>query len=194
MLRDPTHWYLGISRERFAKLKTQGRFWQLVALSRAVNALRFVHVALLAYEHEDDSLRAGLTRFNSFFFNCALLHEALLLVQRLPKHYRNVAEFSKLHKILKDPLTSELRTSILGPVRNRLTFHFDEDEIGAQLKKTEIPPRFVAGEGETNGNVYYELADLCTLGMLLESSLEAPDALEKVEQRMADITDLQIGS
>src|SRR5439155_24410692 len=130
---NSTHWHFEVNKARFNELKTEERFWQLVALSRGVNALRFVQTALLGHESGDDSLRAKRTRFNSFFFNCALLYEALLLVQRLGKHYLDVSQFAKLREILKDPMPTELRNSGFAPLRNRLAFHFLEAEIGAHL-------------------------------------------------------------
>jgi hypothetical protein len=192
MATDSSHWHLEIDKQRFDKLKTQERFWQLVALSRAVNALRFVHAALEAHQHEEDSLRASRTRFNSFFFTCALLYEALLLVQRMGKHYRDFPAFSNLQEILKDPLAKRLRESSLAPLRNQLTFHFLEEEVGAQLNKTDMMPRFVSGQGETNADIYYELADACALAAFSEVPLDAPSAEESLGKQIAAATDLAI--
>ncbi|MBZ5629658.1 MAG: hypothetical protein LAO06_12415 [Acidobacteriia bacterium] len=182
-------WHIEINKARFNKLRTEERFWQLVALSRAVNALRFVQVALLGHEHDDNSLRATRTRYNSFFFNCALLYEALLLVERLGKNYRDFLEFEKLRQLLKDSVATELRNSSLARLRNQLTFHFLEGEIGAQLAKPDLVPRFASGQGEANADVYYELGDACALGAFAGPSLEEPAALEK---RIAEATDLAL--
>jgi len=185
-------WHIETDKAHFNELKTQERFWQLVALARAVNALRFVHVALLGHESEAETLKANRTRFNSFFFNCALLYEALLLVQRMSKHYRHYSGFENLRGILRDPIATELRESSLASLRNRLAFHFDESEIGAQMAKTDMPPRFVSGEGEANIDVYYHLADLCAVGAFAGFSLDEPDALGKLGRRIAGATDLAI--
>jgi hypothetical protein len=48
MPNDTKHWAIEIDKGSFNKLKSDERFWQLVALSRAVNALRFVQVAITA--------------------------------------------------------------------------------------------------------------------------------------------------
>lgn len=157
-------WSVEIDAARFNKLKQEEGFWQLLALSRAVNALRFVHAALLGHESESDSPRGQRTQMNSFLFNCALLYEALLLVERLCKHYRNFPDFAALHSILKDPVATELRNYSLAPVRNRLTFHFDEDEMGAQLAKPDMKPTaFSYGDGEANVDAFYGLADICAM-------------------------------
>jgi hypothetical protein len=119
-----TLWHIDTDKARFDKLKTQESFWQLVALARAVNALRFVHVSLLGHETDEETLKATRTRFNSFFFNCALLYEALLLVERLSKYYRDYSAFENLRAILKDPVATELRQSNLASLRNRLALHW----------------------------------------------------------------------
>lgn len=103
MPNDAKRWTIEIDKTGFDKLKSDEKFWQLVALSRAVNALRFVQVALLAHSEESDSLHATRTRFNSFFFTCALLYEALRLVERMCKHFHQTPEFAPLHEILKEP-------------------------------------------------------------------------------------------
>jgi hypothetical protein len=171
-------WVVEIDPAEFEKLNQQERFWQLVALARAVNALRFVHTALLRHEGQENSLDARRTSFNSFFFNCALLFEALLLVERLSKHFRDVTEFQSLRDLLKDRNVIELRKSSLAPLRNRLAFHFDEAEIGAQLLNSNMAPQFVAGQGTINKDVYYELADACALGAFSGLQLDMPGVLE----------------
>lgn len=161
-LQDSTQWNIETDTAHFDKLKTQESFWQLVTLARSVNALRFVHVALLDHKDDGDTTRANRTRFNSFFFNCALLYEALLLLERLPKHYRNVPSFEKLHEILKDPVATELRSW------------------------------FVSGEGEATTSVYYQLADVCALGVFAGFSLDEPETLKKLTKRFAEATDLAV--
>ena len=185
-------WHIDTDKARFDKLKTQESFWQLVALARAINALRFVHVALMGHETGEETLKATRTRFNSFFFNCALLYEALLLVERLGKYYRDYSGFEKLHAILKDPIARDLRESSLASIRNHLAFHFDESEIGAQMAKTDMPPRFVSGEGDTNIDVYYHLADLCAVGAFAGFSLDETNAIDHLGERIAGATDLAI--
>lgn len=188
----PRLWRIEIDKARFDKLKSDERFWQLVALSRAVNALRFVQVALLAHPRESDSLHATRTRFNSFFFTCALLYEALRLVERMCKHFRQASEFAPLHEILKDPKTTELRNANLNPLRNQLTFHFFEDEVGEQLTKNEANPHFVTGHGEANADVYYELADVCALGAFSGLQLNQPEAVEQFGELAQTATDVAV--
>jgi hypothetical protein len=189
---SPNDWTIEIDKPRFNELKSQERFWQLVALSRAVNALRFVQMPLRTHEAESDSLHATRTRFNSFFFTCSLLYEALHLAGRMRKHFHQTPEFDQLHKILKDPAATKFKQTNLNPLRNQLTFHFFEDAVGAQLVKSDLAPRFVIGQGDTNADVYYELADACALGAFSGCQLNQPGAVEQFATQAQIATDLAV--
>lgn len=184
-------WTIEIHQKRFELLKKSERFWQLVALARVVNALRFVQVPLMTSASKDTP-EAHRTRYNSFFFTSALLFDGMLLVERLGKHFHGIPEFDTgLRPLLKDSVVTDLRKLNLNPIRNTLAFHFGEDEIGAQLaKSTSIAPRFTSGMGETNINVYHELPDLCALGAFLGASLDSDDSLEKFRARIIETTTL----
>jgi hypothetical protein len=189
---DAGRWTIEIGKTRFSELKSEERFWQLVALSRAVNSLRFVQAPVLAHPDDADSAHATRTRLNSFFFTCSLLYEALLLVERMGKYFHQLPEFVPLHAILKDRAATELRNSNLNPLRNTLTFHFSEDEIGAQLIKNDASPRFVSGNGKKQQDIYYELADMCTLGAFSGLQLNQQGALEQFGAQANTVTDLAI--
>ncbi len=191
-LIDDNRWSIEIDTARFNKLKSEERFWQLVALSRAVNSLRFVQAPILAHPDESNSAHATRTRFNSFFFTCSLLYEALLLVERMGRYFHQVSEFALLHAILKDRTATELRTSNLNPLRNRLTFHFSEDEIGAQLLKSDVSPRFVSGDSRKQLDIYYELADMCTVGAFSGLQLNQQGAIKQFGEQANSVTELAI--
>jgi hypothetical protein len=108
------------------------------------------------------------------------------------KHFHHLCEFDTLQTILKDPEATKFRKSNLNPLRNRLTFHFSEGEVGAQLAKSDMTPRFVSGQGETNGDVYYELADACALGAFSGLQLNQPNSLEQFEKQTQTVTDLAV--
>ena len=71
-----------------------------------------------------------------------------------------------------------------------MTFHFGEDEVAAQLSKKDKPPRFAAGQGDTNLDVYYELADLCAVGTFSGSQVDDPDSDEKLAKLVEAVTNL----
>jgi hypothetical protein len=56
------------------ELKTEERFWQVIALARSVNALSFAHWAMVPVL-EDDSWHGKRTRTNSFFVACGIFYE-----------------------------------------------------------------------------------------------------------------------
>jgi hypothetical protein len=192
MTSDMSQWAIEIDKARFNEFKSEKRFWQLVALSRAVNTLRFVQAAIVAHPEESESLHAKRTKFNSFFFTCALLYEALRLVERMRKHFYQVPEFGPLQEILKDPTATKFRKSHLNRLRSHLTFHFFEDEIGAQLSKNDVKPQFVSGEGEKKADTYYELADVCTLGAFSGLQLNQPGAVEQFGKQAQIVTDIAV--
>jgi hypothetical protein len=157
-----TRWKIRLDKSAFDKIKTEESFWSVVALSRVINALRFVHSPLEHYQ--DDSPGALRVRYNSFFFNCALFREASLFVQKLHKHYGKSPKFQAVATIMNSKEARKLLEANLSPIRNSLVFHFDPKEIGAQLTKLELEdPIFLSAMGTTNEQVYYELADLCAI-------------------------------
>jgi hypothetical protein len=169
-----TRWKIRLDKPLFDKVKTQESFWCLVALSRVVNALRFVHSPLEHYQ--DDSPGALRVRYNSFFFNCALFREASLFVQKLHKHYGKSPEFQAVATIMNSNEARKLLEANLSPIRNSLVFHFDPGEIGAQLTKLELEePIFLSAMGTTNEQVYYELADLCAISTFSARSFPTTD-------------------
>jgi hypothetical protein len=179
-ITSTTRWTIATSRHNFNRLKKKEDFWCVVALSRAINALRFVHAALLPYA-TDDSPGAQRARFNSLLFNCALLYEASLFVQKLHKHHGNTAEFKALSAVVSSKSAKHLLQSHLSDLRNKLVFHFDITEIGKQLQELDLAePIFVSGMGDTNEHIYLELGDLCavktlTKGAFPESATDTTD-------------------
>jgi hypothetical protein len=189
---DMMRWKIVTTKEKFDILKKKEEFWGLVALCRAVNELRFVQMPLL--EHESDNSPAGMrARYNSLLFSCALFVESVLLVRKLNKYFGEMPEFQELAKVTnKSKEARELMNSGLIDLRNTLVFHFDVDEVGRQLAQLELSdPIFVLAMGKSNGQVYYELADLCavrTFGGPLPQ--DDADALTALGKRMDAISEL----
>src|SRR5579864_3124238 len=186
-----TRWKIRLDKSDFDKLKKEESFWCVVALSRVVNALRFVHSPLEHYQN--DSPGALRVRYNSFLFNCALFYEASLFVQKLHKHYGKLPEFQAMTSIMNTKEAKDLLQSNLSPIRNRLVFHFDTDEIGQQLAKLELDePVFVSAMGSTNEQTYYELADVCAMSTFSGSAFPKTDmstqALEQLIEKTTELT------
>jgi hypothetical protein len=191
-ISEMTRWKIVIKKEQFDELKKKEDFWGLVALGRAVNALRFVQMPLISHEN-DDSPAAMRAKYNSLLFSSALFVESFLLVQKLNKHFGQIPEFQELSKVTnKSKEAQDLLKSSLLDLRNRLVFHFAIDEIGKQLEQLELSdPIFVTAMGQTNGQVYYELSDLCAV-RAFSGPLPQDDAavLEAMRNRMEAASNL----
>jgi hypothetical protein len=188
-----TRWKISIDKDTFDKLKLEESFWQIVALARAVNSLRFVQTVLEPY-HDDDSPAAVLVRYNSFFFTCALLYEASKTVQYFGKHHRNLRAYKDMMAVINTHAAVNLRDSNLGEIRNKLVFHFGSDEIGIQLAKLNLDePIFVIGKGDANKHVYMELADLCVSNAFAGfAASEKPEDTQRMKDLIKQVTDLAL--
>jgi hypothetical protein len=192
-VRPETKWKFRIDKKTFDKLKNEESFWQIVALSRAINSLRFVQTVLEPF-HEDDSPAASLVKYNSFFFTCALLYEASNIVQHFGKHYRDLREYKDMKAVINTPEAVDLRNAKLGEIRNKLVFHFDYDEIGIQLAKLELEePIFVIGKGYDRKHVYMELADLCVRNAFVGfPASDKEEDIQRVKELMKRTTELAL--
>jgi hypothetical protein len=74
-------------------------------------------------------------------------------------------------------------------------FHFGIDEFGEQLKTLELnEPIFVSAMGKENGQVYYELADLCAARAFSKPlPQDGAAALAAIGQRAEATSDLIVG-
>jgi hypothetical protein len=195
LISDDVRWKIVTTEERFEQFRTQPAFWALVALGRAISALRSVQMPLLSHEN-DDSPAASRARQNSLFFSCALYAESLLLIQDLNKYFGNLPSFQELTKVTtKNAKAQDALKWSITKLRNKLVFHFDIDEIGNQLQQMEpTPPTFISTMGATNSQVHYELADLCAWQTLVDPSssktnLDQDQVANRLDAIAALITD-----
>lgn len=171
-----TKWKINTDSQNFEKAKKDEAFWGVVALGRAVNALLFMNQALIDRKNEASpaTVRAG---FNQTFFAAALLFESRKLVKSLGKHFSKVAEFRTLSSIINGAPAQKILVSDITRLRNTLVFHFDAREIGRQLQ--ELRPSeetvFMSAMGRTNGQVHWEIADLCAFNSLYERAWRGSD-------------------
>jgi hypothetical protein len=164
-----------ITVRNFDKVKNEPAFCSIVALARAVNALHFVHTPLLG--NETDNTPAGMrTRYNSLLFTCALLAEASLLVSSMHRHFKGDPHFQRLAGVLNRKEARALVNKNLFPVRNKLVFHFDAQEVQKQLADLQLPdPILVTAMGKMKVQTYYELADLAAVRTLFGPVIPGPE-------------------
>jgi hypothetical protein len=148
----------------------------------------------LLHHQSDNSPAAMRARSNSLLCSCALFVESVFLVQKLNKHFGTMPEFQELSKVTnKSKEAQELLNSSLVDLRNTLVFHFAIDEVGKQLEHLELSgPIFVSAMGKANGQVHYELADLCAVRTFSGSVPPKDDAavLAAIGKRAEAISDL----
>src|SRR5258707_15398754 len=111
-------WQIRCDRQTLDKCLKDEKFPYIVALARAVNALRFVHTAM-RHAGGGDAPEAQRARMNSYLFASALLHEALNLVEAMNQTFKNDSGFqTDLRLVLRDKAVRNLRQTHLNPVRN----------------------------------------------------------------------------
>lgn len=145
------------------KIKKEEKFWQIIALSRAVNALSFAHWSVLPFWKERTLL--GLrTRNNLFLYTCAALAESLLLVEKMFLNFNADPAFAEMKALLKTKTARKLRNMHLERVRNNVVFHFLPEAFGEMVNiPGESVCSFVSGLGNERVQRYYNFADILAM-------------------------------
>jgi hypothetical protein len=182
-------WRIKCDRATFDRLKTQQKFWQIVTLSRSINALRFVHSPLDS-SAKDDSHLGTRTRINSFLQHCAILYEAINLVRKMEPNFGSHPAYAALQKLRTDALDVNLTKTQLYIVRHKVAFHFDATEFGEVITNapSEEQTFIVVGSAGTNGQTYYELADLYAMEIFVGLPSSDKAFWSTCEQAMKDTT------
>jgi hypothetical protein len=156
-------WEVVCDKGTFESQKLDPAFRSVVALSRAVNALRFSASALIDVEG-DNSPAAVRQRINSFLYSGALLFEAFELVERTSNFLAKYSKYqATLGVLLADEKVADVRKK-LAPLRNRGVFHFDQSFIPKRVSvESDGWCRFGQGRGPSAGASYYDLSDRALL-------------------------------
>lgn len=183
-------WTILCDKSTLDGLRNDKGFWQLTAFARAVNSLRFVQAPLDDSQH-DDTPSGQRLRMNSFLFTCALLYEAMLLVETMNPYWGRKTSFAGLHGMLKDKNIVRIRQYHLDDLRNQAVFHFRfVDELGAKIAadKGNHYVFAVVGENETRKQVYYPSADIHALEILVGGDSTDAKFIDKLKQIMKETT------
>lgn len=185
-------WEIICSREQFEKFKEKDGFGALLTLGRIANALRFLQ---LAYPRDgDDTPSARRQRLNSFMFMAAVLYEAIKYANTVGRRFAGTEAFdATLGELLADDDVKALRRGILRHLRNKITFHFEDQIIGKALDVLDFPNRrFVTGVGKRAGDTYFDLADEVAAHSILiaddEKELMPFEELAGLMQQTAEIS------
>jgi hypothetical protein len=169
-------------------LKKDEKFWQILALSRAVNTLSFAHWSVLPF-WKDPTLQGLRTRNNLFLYTCAALSEGLFLIDKMYLNFNSKPEFAGLQAVLKTKTAKRLRNLHLERVRNHMVFHFLPESFG---KAVNIPGEslrsFVRGLGSDQVQRYYDFADVLAVEFFVGR------AAYNYEEFYKDLEQLMIGT
>ena len=173
------------------KLKKEEKFWQIIALSRAVNTLSFAHWSVLPF-WKDRTLQGLRTRNNLFLYTCAALSEGLILIDKMFLNFNAEPAFADLQAVLKTKAAKKLRNMHLERVRNHVVFHFLPESFG---KMVNIPGEsmcsFVSGLGTDRVQSYYNFADILAMEFFVgRAAHNSEDFYKDLEQLMIGTREL----
>lgn len=150
------------SAELFAELRGHQEFAFLVALARAVNALKF-GVAAMAATGDAVTPATERQRFQAFLYLSGVLHEVFEFKIRSHDKVGDLAAYRGAFKVLEVAALDLKTRELISKIRNRTAFHFDLDIVERTLPK--MPPEnlcFLAGYGRHSSEANYELASIVT--------------------------------
>ena len=179
------------SAERWATLRSEPAFLELVRLARVTNALALVYPPIFV-SHDDQSPAARRDRFAAMVYAGALLHEGLHVAQGLGKHFRDLKQYKEgFAKLLGDRGVGKFRTKTLDKVRDKLVFHVDRESIAKGLARYPEGETLIATASDfSQGHSYFDLADEVVLGYLFGDALTADEYLARVESFLGETSDL----
>ena len=172
-------WKFTCSPEQFAALRTDPAFQQLTTLAHVLNVLRFYQSAIPKKRRRTPE--SARQQINAFYFMAATLFEGWKLARRMGRRFRSYATWpAGFGTILADPIFQNLFDKSLTPLRNQVTFHFFEDEIGKRLMEHDPNDLvFATGRGPKSGRVYYELPDFLTLRTFVNTTVGDAELLTR---------------
>jgi hypothetical protein len=188
MTEDSDYREIYTTLEKFNALRSDRKFAKLLNLARAVNAIYFCFKVLL--DHGGDMTPVGQRQhINAFLFSAGALYEGFAVADTLEKHFGDQDAYRDgFAKLLKDPKTKELRSTILRRMRNKLIFHYDEDVARKTLPKLELKSYiFASGTGDKRKGTYYNLADEIVLNYLLNDCESPDDEARQFRDALQDI-------
>lgn len=162
MESSPQPWTVQCAAQRFRELRATPEFATIVNLGRAVNALRFASDAMPPLDTAGTP-RIFRNRVNALMCSLSFLHETMIVARRCGQLFRSYPSFPRLAAACRSP-EAHLVEESLRRLRNRAVFHFDEEEVAANLQTFQQDPCvLISGVGDTNGESEYELSDITAM-------------------------------
>jgi hypothetical protein len=186
-------WEIFCDTQTFDKCVKDKKFAYIVTLARSVNALRFVHLAMVpaGTGNAPEAVRA---RFNSYLFASAIMYESFKLVRAMNKTFKDDPVFQDgLGKLLKDRVAQTVERKHLNPARNGVVFHFLPDKFASVMENTSVHKcSFVLGRGDKNRDVYYSFSDIVAGEILVGYAADSEKFYKELGEAMANTRDIVI--
>jgi hypothetical protein len=183
-----------VPAERWATVRSDDRFIELMRLARAVNSLGIAFPPL-QLTLADQSPSARRNRFAAFFYAAAIIKEGLDTAQSLGRWYRELPQYREgLASILRDKDVKQFRTDVLDPIRDKLVFHFDRDALtagfAAMVLEGDVRIASFPDTGPQLGETHFDAADDAVLGFLFGDRIDEDTFLVRVEKFMKQLVAL----
>jgi hypothetical protein len=184
-------WRVECDRETFEKCRADVKFPYVVALSRAANAMNFVHSAML-HAQQDDAPKNQRERLNSYFFASAILYEAIKLIRTMTRIFKDDVVFQNgLLKLLRDPVAQKIEQQHLNPARNQAVFHFMADTFAEIIKGATVNDCiFLKARGRSRKDVYYTFADVVASEILVGFASDSEEFYKALGAAMSGTREL----
>jgi hypothetical protein len=162
-----SRWAIFCRPEVFDQCRSRDGFAELVCLARCINTLAFLYSA--ACDLKGDEPSRIRDRMNFYFFNAAILYEALSLVRRMNAVFKTDTAFQKsMRPLLKDKTAQKIESLHLKNVRHNAVNHFFADAFSEVI--TALPTEtcvFLKATGTVNKDIHFEFADRMTVRILV---------------------------
>lgn len=183
-------WKIVCDEDVFDRLKSQTSFGHVMALGRAVNALRFIHSSFKM----DGSPDAQRSRINVFFFASSVLCEGFRAVKNMePEFASNTVFAAELLPLLDDSTAQMIRDLRIKRIRNKGVFHFDAKEFRKLANRSPRHACTVATGWESQGDTYYQFADAIVVDMFMgKTDGVDSDYVNEASLRIPAVKDLTV--
>jgi hypothetical protein len=173
------NWHLRCDQRTFEACRANPKFPYIVALARAVNALNFVHSAMI-HAGEGDAPEASRDRINSYFFASAILYEGMNLIRVMNQTFKDDDMFQNgLRPFLRDKVAQTITETHLNPARNGVVFHFLPERFAETIRSASCDNCiFVSGRGDKKKDLYYDFADVVAAEILVGYASDSEEFYE----------------
>lgn len=160
-------------RDRWAEIREDPRFLELLRVARVANSLSLAHDALIGLG-SDQSPEGRRREFAGLFYIAALLDEGIHTGQSLGQWWRELPQYRDgFQALANDPALARLRAGPWTKVRDKVVFHFDRDVMDIGVSRIPTDDIVIASypeSGPTFGDTYFDVADRAVMGFLFGSA------------------------